>query len=237
MTPIAATEVRSYYQAALAALHFVEARHPSKRRFGEEADARWRSFRGQLTTADRLDLLLRDANAEWPGSFGAQSVFPRITAADDDAFGPDWLEQQGFLPIDAEELWRSQTTPVAGLDALLDAWSAAWDIPLLPLESHSTMAAGQYVLAGPSAVAAALRDFVKRDDSSWADRIIVVAAPPAHRQLAAWGSAITRSVTQTRVLTPAEFERQADTIGNWTRITSSDCDEFTNRVVETSGRG
>lgn len=237
MTPIAATDVRSYYQAALAALRFVEARHPSNRRFGEEADARWRSFRGELTTADRIDLLLRDANAEWPGSFGAQSVFPRITAADDDAFGPDWLEQRGFLPTDAESLWRSQSGVVAGLDALLEAWSSAWDVSLCPLAPHAPMVAGQYVIAGPSAVAAALRDFVARDDSSWADRVVVVAAAPAHRQLAAWGSAVTRSVAKTRVLTPAEFEREADVISTWTRITSSDCDESTSRVVETSGRG
>ncbi len=28
-----------------------------------------------LTTADRLDILLRDADAHWPASFGARNVF------------------------------------------------------------------------------------------------------------------------------------------------------------------
>lgn len=38
----------SYYRAALTALRFVEARRPTGRRFGAEADALWASFAGGL---------------------------------------------------------------------------------------------------------------------------------------------------------------------------------------------
>jgi hypothetical protein len=41
----------------------LRARRPTGRRFGTEADARWNGFHGSLTIADRLDLLVRDADA------------------------------------------------------------------------------------------------------------------------------------------------------------------------------
>ncbi len=65
----------AYYQAALRCLQFVEKRKPTGRRFGSEADARWASFKGELTTSDRIDLLLRDADTEWLGAIGARTVF------------------------------------------------------------------------------------------------------------------------------------------------------------------
>ncbi len=58
----------AYCRAALESLLFVEALRPTRRRAGADADATWASFRGDLTTADRIDLLLRDADAEWPGA-------------------------------------------------------------------------------------------------------------------------------------------------------------------------
>ncbi len=59
--------MKSYYGAALVGLLAIEARRPTGRRVGSEADARWQAFRGDLTTANRLDLLIRDADAQWPG--------------------------------------------------------------------------------------------------------------------------------------------------------------------------
>ena len=64
----------AYYRAALAGLRHVEAQLPSGRRFGPQADARWTELRGSLTTADRIDLLLRDASAQWPSAFAARAV-------------------------------------------------------------------------------------------------------------------------------------------------------------------
>jgi hypothetical protein len=59
-------ERERYYRSALRGLRFVEARRPTKRRPGAEAEARWTRFKDGLMQIDRIELLLRDAYAEWP---------------------------------------------------------------------------------------------------------------------------------------------------------------------------
>jgi hypothetical protein len=61
-----------YIEGALRLLQYVETRRPTGRRF--DADARWSSFRGDLETVDRIELMLRDADAEWPGGFSAVAL-------------------------------------------------------------------------------------------------------------------------------------------------------------------
>ena len=53
---------RSYYLAALTGLRFIDSKQGTGRRFGENARALWAEFRGDLTDADRINLLLRDAD-------------------------------------------------------------------------------------------------------------------------------------------------------------------------------
>ena len=189
------TEPRAYCQAALAGLRFVEARRPTGRRFGTEADARWAIFRGDLTTADRLELLLRDADAEWPGAFGARTVFAERAVAEDDAFGAAWT---GLEPVEAEEVWRTGTD-ARDLDALLAAWSRAWGLPLAPVEI-GTLGIDRLVLAGPSAAAAAIRAFAGREEA-WTEQVTIVATPPSHRQLAAFSTAVLNRAKPTTILT------------------------------------
>ena len=122
-----------YYVAALRALRFVERRAPTTRRFGGDADARWGAFRGNLTTADRLDLLLRDADAHWPAAFGARNVFALRSAAEDEAFGAEWSPLD---PVDAEELWREvlAEAPPDGVREALLAAASSWDLELAAVE-------------------------------------------------------------------------------------------------------
>lgn len=192
-----ASDIRAYYTAALAGLRYVEARRPTGRRFGSEADARWTSFRGDLTTADRLDLLLRDADAEWPGAFGARVVFGERAVAEDDAFGAGWVN---LAPVDAEDVWRAGTqgAPSAELDALLAAWSRAWELPLSEVQVGE-VATGSLVVAGPSAIAAVVRAFVGRSDVSLVEQVTFVATTAAHRQLAALSSAIVNATKATPI--------------------------------------
>lgn len=56
-------------------LQYVEQRRPTGRRFGADADARWSSFKGDLETVDRIELMMRDADAEYPASLGARVVY------------------------------------------------------------------------------------------------------------------------------------------------------------------
>lgn len=107
-----------FVAASLRLLQFVEQRRPTGRRFGADADARWGSFKGDLLTAHRIELLIRDADAEWPGAFGARSVYDLRGIAEDEPFGSQWA---GVDPIEAEELWRAlrgQKAPESAKDVL-----------------------------------------------------------------------------------------------------------------------
>lgn len=200
-TAATSADIRAFYLAALAGLRFVEARRPSGRRFGKEADARWNSFRGDLQTADRIDLFLRDADAEWPGAFAARGVFAESGVAEDEAFGARWV---GLDPVDAEDVWRSafERAETRDLKALLSAWGAAWDCKLSKIELKPVSTAARFVIAGPSAIASILRAFVGRDDLAWSDQVTIVATPPAHRQLAGLSTAVLNATKATVVLIP-----------------------------------
>jgi hypothetical protein len=193
-------EVRAYYTAALSCLRFVEARRPTGRRFGGEADARWAGFRGDLTTADRLDLLLRDADAEWPGAFGARTVFAEVAVAEDESFGSAW---PGLEPVDAEEVWRTTlaSQEPRDVDSLLEAWGRAWGLSLASVDVGAFTTVDRLVVAGPSAIASTLRAFVGRDDLAWTEQVTIVATPPAHRQLASSATAVLNATKPTTVVT------------------------------------
>ena len=130
------SDVRAYYMAALAGLRYVEARRPTGRRFGAEADAKWSTFRGDLTAADRMDLLLRDADAEWPCAFGARTTFDERAVAEDDAFGAGW---PGLAPVEAEEVWLPRSScSHSSTRQPRPARSRAMPTPLMPPPTTST---------------------------------------------------------------------------------------------------
>jgi hypothetical protein len=183
------TDRARYYTAALRALRFIELGTPTTRRFGTEADARWGAFRGNLTTADRLDLLLRDADAHWPSAFGARNVFALRAAAEDEAFGAEWHPLE---PVDADTLWRTVLAepPPAGVRETLAAAAASWEISLILHDAGTVAPTDKLLVVGPSAVAALVAAFSTGKDLDWADQVICVATPPAHRQIAALGAAL-----------------------------------------------
>jgi hypothetical protein len=194
-----ATEVSSYYASAIAALRFLEQLRPTGRRFGADADARWSAFRGDLNTADRIDLLIRDANAEWPEAFGARTVFGKRAVAEDEPFGPDW---QPLDAVDAEQLWRSAVSvdaPASAAEAL-GAAAAAWGVTLGGHDLGVIGATEKLVLAGPSAIGGALEAFRTGTALDWSTQVVVVATPPAHRQLGALAGALLRTTKATRIV-------------------------------------
>jgi len=166
---------RLYYTAALAGLRFVDARG-GPRRFGVDADARWGQLTGDLHLADRIDLLLRDADAQWPGAFGARSVFDLPEVAEDDAFGADWVP----LPEDAPDLWHEATTqpPPASIPALIDTLFATWETPFAPLLLPELTPTSRWLLFTPDAVASALLAFAAGSDLAWSDQVLVAAPSP-----------------------------------------------------------
>jgi hypothetical protein len=178
-----------FVAAALRLLQFVEQRRPTGRRFGADADARWGSFKGDLMTAHRIELLIRDADAEWPGAFGARSVYDLRGVAEDEPFGSQWA---GIDPIEAEELWRKlrgEQAPASPRD-VLQAIAAAWGITLQPHTVGPIAPTDRLVLVGPSAIAATIEAFAAGTALDWADQVTVIATPPSHRQLAAAATAV-----------------------------------------------
>ena len=193
-----ASGVRAYYEGALSALRHIEGRQPTGRRFGAEADARWGAFHGDLTTADRIDLLIRDADAQWPGAFGSRTVFARQGVAEDESFGMGW---EPLDPVDAEDMWRTGQGKALATDmrATLTAVAAGWGATVVGCSVGAVGPAEKLVVAGPGAIIAVLESFSKGRDLDWADQVIVVATPPAHRQLAALGAALLNVAVPTRL--------------------------------------
>ena len=215
---------RSYYLTALTALRFLDERG-GQRRFGLDADARWYDFAGDdlpephrsdarprvLVEADRIDLLLRDADAQWPGAFGARSVFDLSDVAEDDAFGAEWAPNS-----DGTTLWHQiMLTPlISNLSPLITRCSAIWGLPLaihhLPPLHPST----RWLLHGPSVIAAAISAFAASPAANWHQQVLVVAEPPIEpgitpeqqrqrafaRQLAALATGLLGQQQRTRLL-------------------------------------
>lgn len=188
-----------YYEAALWALRFVEARRATRRRFGPEADATWTAFRGGFGTSARIDLLLRDADAQWPGAFGARSVYDLAAVAQDEAFGAAWMPLDD---VDAEELWRrivAPPMPKIAAEALAHV-AKAWGISLSAMSTSAIGAADKLLVVGPSAIAATIEAFAQGSDLDWHEQVAVLATPPAHRHLAAAGAAIVNATKATRLV-------------------------------------
>ncbi len=196
----------TYYRAALVGLVYLEQQRPTGRRFGVDADLRWKGFAGHLTTADRLDLLVRDADAQWPGSMGARRIFRLHGVAEDDAFGAEW---GGLEPVRAEELWREVTRAAApsGLRAALDAMAGTLGITLSRFDVAQIGAldpSRRIVVAGPSAIAALAESFVGKPGLDWADQVVCIATSPAARQIAMFCAAALDSAQMGVVLAAGE---------------------------------
>jgi hypothetical protein len=206
-----------FYRAALAALRYVEHRRPTGRRFGADADARWGALRGHLATADRVDLLLRDADREWIGAFGPRTVFGLTGLAEDEPFGGEWAPLD---PVAAEELWRSvvAASPPADVRAAVEAIARAWDLGLQPTPAIVTPS-DKLLVVGPSAATAAITAFAGAAGLDWADQVLVLATPPAHRQLAALGAALVNATKGTAF---AARDAHANRLGAGRRLLVSD---------------
>jgi len=179
---------RLYYRSALTALRYLDER-TGRRRFGADADARWQSFAGDepadahreearpriLLDADRIDLLLRDADAQWPGAFGARVVFDLSAVAEDDAFGAEWAPV-----VDGIAVWQQVLrAPLAsGLEALLKQLCAHWEQRLtfktLPVPGPTE----RWLVHGPQAIGAAILAFAASPSAVWHAQVVIVGEPP-----------------------------------------------------------
>ncbi len=193
----------AFYCAALHALRFCDAQDEQKRRFGPEADALWGSFSGTTASlsgdSERIDLLLRDADAQWTRAFAPRVVFSLEGVADDEPFGPAWA---GIEPLIARKLWTeiSKQPAKPELISLIESIAKAWDIELSPVGAPAITPTSRFVVAGASAIATLIFAFAEGEDLAWAEQVLVVAERPAARHLAALASALLRSTGHTLLL-------------------------------------
>jgi hypothetical protein len=210
MTPVIQSSVmrrfdgaEHYLDGALQLLQYVEVRRPTGRRFGADADARWSSFRGDLETVDRIELMIRDADAEWPGGFGARAVFAIQGVAEDEPFGSQW---EGVDPVAAEELWRrvKADPPPTTIAAALALIAGAWGVTLTAQPSEPVSPTDHLLVVGPSAIASTIEAFAAGAALDWSEQVVVVASTPAARQLAAAAAALLNASRQAIILTATD---------------------------------
>lgn len=198
---------RSFYVAALTALRYAEERSPTGRRFGKEADAAWRGFKGSLTATDRIDLLLRNADGQWRDAFGARSVYALRAVAEDEPFGPEW---ESLSTRAAEKLWReiNEAEAPRTVKAALRDCAIAWDFTLKKVVLEELRPTTQLLLVGPSAVAAYAAHFAEESSLTWSRQVQCIATPPAHRQLAFLAGALVNSSQPAQVFTAEQAARR-----------------------------
>jgi hypothetical protein len=222
---------RSYYLAALTALRYAEDRSPTGRRFGKDADAAWRGFKGSLTSTDRIDLLLRNADGQWRDAFGARSVYALRAVAEDEPFGPEW---ESLSTRAAEKLWRevNEAETPRTVKATLRDCAAAWDLTLKKVVLEDLRPTTQLLLVGPSAVAAYAAHFAEESSLTWSRQVQCIATPPAHRQLAFLAGALVNSTQPAQVFTADEAAKRKKPR---LVVVSSDADPADAAVAEGTG--
>lgn len=218
-----------YLEGALRLLQYVETRRPTGRRFGPDADARWTSFRGDLETIDRIELMIRDADAEWPGGFGARNVYALPGVAEDEPFGSQW---EGVDPVAAEELWRwlkAEPAPTTAA-ATCKAIAATWGLTITNHRLDPIAPTDHLVVVGASAIIATIEAFAAGSALDWSEQVVVVASAPAARQLAAAATALLNAARPTRIFSPTDT---APVLERGTRlVASSDADPADRKAAE-----
>jgi hypothetical protein len=202
MSVLHAHEVESFYKAAVAGLCALDARPGQRRRFGGEADARWRGFAGELTAGDRLDLVIRDAAVQHAAGFAPRVVFSLSGLADDEPFGPGW---PGWEVRQSEAVFRSASAPDArtALREAADAWHLEPRLlggGLLEAISPAT----RIVAAGAGAVLSLAAHFEGSGTLDLADQVLVVADQPGPRQLFGLAVALVGGSRGAQLVAPTE---------------------------------
>lgn len=197
-----------YYRAAVLGLRALEARSGRRRSFGDEADARWKAFRGSLDAPDRIDLLLRAAAKGNPTAFAPRAVVPLEGMADDEPSGPEWpgcpnLLAAALVKEAGEPLARERAEPGAVVRAAAKAWGLD-PRPLEPRELESVAPATRLLAAGPGAVVSLAERFSGRADLDLPQQVLLVAGTPAERQLFGLAVALLGSPNPARLLAPGE---------------------------------
>ncbi len=149
-----------------------------------------------------LEDTLASAAAVWGPAFSPARVFQFSGLAAEEPFGPNWP----VLPesIAGEILKDIRCLHFDDCVAALNAAAGAWNIEVLSLETGHMSLSPQtgLILAGPSAIAAAVKLFSERSDLEWGKQVIVVASRPDTRHIAGLAGLFVQSDGPTKLLSP-----------------------------------
>ncbi len=215
---VSSAQRNGFYRAALLGLRALDEAERSGRRFGADADARWNGFRGHLGTAERLDLVIRDAAVKWASAFSPALVFKLPGLASDEPFGPDW----SALPEhEAARLWTDHSCP-PGIGAV----TGALGIEAPPIDLPAVLPSTRLLVAGGAAIAGVARHFQQHSALSWSDQVLVVAEQPRLRHLAGLMAPLLYAAGPTRLVLPSDdvaaVLAKADFSSGATVVTSND---------------
>jgi hypothetical protein len=194
-------EVDRFYQAAMVGLAVLDGRMAGSRRFGPDADARWKAFQGGLREWHRVDLLVRDAAVRNPAAFAPGVVFALPALAEDEPFGPDW---PGTSPVQAGELIRAVGASPREVEPALAAVATAWGLAAKKLSPGATAGiqpSTRILLAGAGAVLSIASAFAGRPELDLGDQSVLVADDPGTRQLFGMTLAFLDSRRPARIVT------------------------------------
>lgn len=205
MTPSTLTpeSIDRYYTAAFIGLRAVESAAPTDRRFGANADATWKAFKGELNEGDRVDLLLRDASLVHPAAFAPRLVFILEGLAEDEPFGPEWAGPSSAVAL---KLLRELPRP-STLGEAIQAGAEAWGLTPSPLPKTSLAgikADSRFWISGPGAILSVAQAFEGHPELDLADQATLVTEEPGERQLFGIAIALLQSTRPARMLTPAQ---------------------------------
>jgi hypothetical protein len=211
--PMSPEAIESFYRAAHLGLRVLDERG-ARRRFGADADARWKQFRGDLNDADRLNLLQRDASTVAPLAFAPREVFSLTGLSVEDAFGPVWPGSRAGLAGDLLRAERSDASdPLQWFEAAVAQWPGsppALDGSSLPKILPST----RLVFAGLGALRALVTHFAaQRGSLDLADQLLLVSDRPAERQLFGLAAVFLGTPNAPRALVPSASKERVRALG------------------------
>jgi hypothetical protein len=176
-------QVESFYRSAHLGLRVLDGRGV-RRRFGADADARWKQFRGDLNDADRLNLLLRDASTVAPLAFAPREVFSLPGLSVEDPFGPTWPGPRVGL---AGELLRADVNGPLDARDTFETATSRWEVSLPALDPSALpkiLPSTRVVFTGLGALRALVTHFAaQRGSLDLADQLLLVSDRPVERQL------------------------------------------------------
>lgn len=193
-SPPSSHQPGAFYAAAILGLRALDARERELRRFGADADLRWKQFAGSLGLGDRLDILLRGAAGTWGAAFSPAECLGFAGLADDEPFGPEW---PGIDDDAAKRLLAEPDAP-ATIDHV--AYTLGVKAPTIAVPSLTPST--KLVVAGGAAIVAVAKAFADNAALSWADQVVVIAENAAWRQLAGLAAVLLGARGRTVLLRP-----------------------------------